>query len=305
MIDAMISIPYNISIYIYTHILYTVYRYRYIYRFLCTVYTLYCIHTYWLVASFWQSTNENKSIQECILTLMHRTDFHLLAASILSGFCLAKTESPIWVDVLRSHAKTCFFHNKNFTLREGIMLNHHRNSPLKWLNTTTRGTTGGTMAGGVPNPPRFDSFSCPDFAAINLRCFLWGFDLFYPGLRASLRKRVREELCRCWGLNKSWELIPSMERGPRIFLTTFEGACVSSWEINSQSLAFRCPLALFAMSPNTPLEVVLEILDSRLWHMHQSIFHPRASSPVLTSTVKTGVPKHHKLHHQVSGPKEE
>lgn len=236
---------------------------------------------------------------------MHRTDFHLLAASILSGFCLAKTESPIWVDVLRSHAKTCFFHNKNFTLREGIMLNHHRNSPLKWLNTTTRGTTGGTMAGGVPNPPRFDSFSCPDFAAINLRCFLWGFDLFYPGLRASLRKRVREELCRCWGLNKSWELIPSMERGPRIFLTTFEGACVSSWEINSQSLAFRCPLALFAMSPNTPLEVVLEILDSRLWHMHQSIFHPRASSPVLTSTVKTGVPKHHKLHHQVSGPKEE
>ena len=73
------------------------------------------------------------------------------------------------------------------------------------------------------------------------------------------------------------------------------------------------PLALFAMSPNTPVEVIVEILDSRLWHMHWNAsgwtqkktyiftsseylyistkaFNPRASSPVvLTSTAKTRV----------------
>lgn len=118
---------------------------------------------------------------------------------------LAKTESPIWVDVLRSHAKTkCFFHKKNFTLREGMMINHQRNSPLNWLNTTTRGTTGGTVARGVPNPPR----TLTALPVLILPPSTWGVfcggSIYLPWTKSLLAKTSERRVgLRCWGLNQS------------------------------------------------------------------------------------------------------
>ena len=192
-----------IYINIYTHILYTVY----IYISFLGIHFVLCIYTHidgWLAFDKAQmKTNpfKNASWHWCIGWISI-----CCLQTYLADFCLAKTESPIWVDVLRSHAKTkCFFHNKNFTLREGIMLNHQRNSPLKWLNTTTRGTTGGTMAkGGSKSTAHFDSVSRSWFCRHQPEVFFVGVRSIYPGLRASLRKQVREELVsRCWGLNQS------------------------------------------------------------------------------------------------------
>lgn len=105
--------------------------------------------------------------------------------------------------------RNVFFHNKNFTLREGMILNHQQNSPLKSLNTTTRGTSEsltGTVARGE-NPPR----TLTALPVLILTPSTWDvFCLVSIYLPRTKSLPVVAEVYGQW-----WKLIPSMDRGPR------------------------------------------------------------------------------------------